>query len=553
MHAIDRATVQSFPFEESVKAGLSHVSVTPGEFYGQPGREHYRLLATLASKLTNSLILDIGTHMGSSALALSVNPTNRILSFDIQRKTPLRDLPNVSFELADLWDPDVRTFWEPTILKAAMIVLDIDPHSGTPEYEFYQWLKSKNYRGLLVLDDIWYFKGMRDNFWLKVPAADKLDISPLGHFSGTGVIAFQPQPFQFETLLGMRSIGELATLSAASPWTVVTAYFDLTRMPDASKSIRDRPRGHYLASAAATMSLEQNLVVFCEADSLEILKGMRPAHLLERTRFEVVDFESLPMTKYRSKIQQNRVEKPYQQDDRNTPSYYLLCMARYALLKRIIEENPFNSTHFAWLNICIERMGVKNVEHLDEVFLTSPPRDKVSTAYIDYLSRAAIADEPEFWKFGRCSMCSGFFTGRWDMLTEFCDRVEEKFLLYLEHGYGHADEQLFSPVYFDAPDLFEHYYADYQQMITNYVHTYENPDITLRLLIPKSKAAKDWRVCLAACEFLWTSHQKKTIALTDDQLKDLIVKYVSAASESGDLDAAKKTGALAEFHRLSRA
>ena len=43
--------------------------------------------------------------------------------------------------------------------------------------------------------------------------------------------------------------------------------------------------------------------------------------------------------------------------------------------------------------------------------------------------------------------------------------MEKKFIHYVEKGYGHADEQLYSPVYFDNPDLFEHYYGDYQQII----------------------------------------------------------------------------------------
>lgn len=515
MAEITRAAIAAHPFESLVSASVSKFPIDAGEFYGRPGQQHYRLLSFLAAQFTGQTILDIGTHKGSSALALSTNPANEVISFDIQRKVPLYDLPNVSFELANLWDPAVRKHWESTILGAAMIVLDIDPHDGPMELEFYEWLKAKNYKGLLVCDDIWYFKGMRDNFWFQVPTEHKLDITPLGHWSGTGIIAFEPQSWcaGWETFQGIRSIAPQPT----SPWTVVTAYFDLTRMPDASDAIKARDRKHYFESARATFALDQPLVVYCEPDALEDLKALRPQRLMEKTKFITVNFEDLPLTKYRDQILENRKTHPTT-DPRNTASYYLLCMARYALVKRTIAENPFGSTHFAWLNICIERMGYKNVAHLEDVFLGTP-RDKVSTAYIDYIPRADTTVPAEYFKAGgRCSLCSGFFTGRAAEFRQFCDAIEAQFMTYLEAGYGHADEQLFSPVYFANRDLFEPYYGDYFQMITNYRATHENPEITLRLVIPKSFAAGDKATCAAACNFLLASHKNGWVTLNAGQL-----------------------------------
>lgn len=526
MVEVTRASIAAHPFESLVSASVSKFPIDVSEFYGRAGQQHYRLLSFLASQFNNSTILDIGTHKGSSALALSTNPTNQVISFDIQRKVPLYDMPNVSFELANLWDPVVRKLWESTILGAAMIVLDIDPHDGPMELEFYKWLKEKEYKGLLVCDDIWYFKGMRDNFWFQIPTEHKLDITPLGHWSGTGIVAFEPQPFIWETFQGLQ---EVCQLRPPSPWTVVTAYFDLTRMPDASDAIKARDRKHYFQSARATFALDQPLVVYCEPDAVEDLKALRPSHLMEKTRFIPVDFESLPLSQFRDRIVENRKKHPTT-DPRNTPSYYLLCMARYALIKRTIEENPFGSTHFAWLNICIERMGYKNVAHLDDVFM-GEPRNKVSTAYIDYIPYKDTQDPANYFKTGgKCSLCSGFFTGRAAEFNEFCDKVEAQFMKYLEAGYGHADEQLFSPVYFENRDIMEPYFGDYFQMITNYRATHENPEITLRLVIPKAHAAGDMTTCAAASAWLLRSAAEGWITLSEETRK-MLELYASAAAD----------------------
>jgi hypothetical protein len=518
MAQITRAAVRAHPFEILVAESATKIPIDRAEFFEGPGQQHYRLLSYLAHQFNGQTIIDIGTHKGSSAAALSTNPKNHIHSFDIERKVPLSDLSNCTFHLANLWDPATRRFWAPTILGAALIVLDIDPHDGFLEMDLYKWLRDNNYRGLVVCDDIWYFKGMRDSFWFEIPTEHKLDITALGHWSGTGVIAFEPQYWvgSWETFQGLQVPGARRP-SGTGPWTVVTAYFDLTRMSDASPAIKARDRRHYFQSARATFALDQPLVVYCDPDAVEELRALRPERLMSKTRFIPVDFETLPLTRYRNLIAENRKRHP-SKDPRNTPSYYLLCMARYALIKRTIVENPFGSTHFAWLNICIERMGFKNVAHLDDVFL-GPPRDKVSTAYINYIPHIETKN-PAFYfaNGGRCSLCSGFFTGRAQEFREFCDKVEAQFMKYLEAGHGHADEQLFSPVYFENRHLFDLYFGDYQQMITNYRATHENPEITIENIVKKSFAAGDRDTCAAACCFLMRSAQEGWLKFSNEQL-----------------------------------
>jgi len=463
----------------------------------EPGREHYKLLAYLSSLFNDSNIFDIGTHRGSSALALSYNSSNKIYTFDLIDKIQhgeksIKNKSNIFFSTDNLLDMKEREKWESKILSSPLIFLDIDPHEGKLEYQFYEYLLSKNYKGMLVCDDIYYFKGMRDNFWYLIPTEHKTDITHLGHWSGTGVISFVPQKIVWE-----------GSFQPKNNWTLVTAYFDLTKMKDASTEINKRPVEHYLSQSNATLSIDHNMIVFCDPDMKNRILNIRPKHLHSKTLIITQSFEDFPMSQYRDKIINNRNEKPYCFDNRNTASYYLFCMARYAMLKQAMSEDPFNSTHFAWINICIERMGYSNLVHLEEAFNLN--RDKVSTCYIDYVSPSLINNVNEYFKFGRCSMCSGFFTGSKDNMNKFCNLIENKFLEYLNQGYGHADEQLFSPVYFENPELFEWYLGDYQQMITNYAYVYEAPEAPMNNLIRNSFNDKNREICHKACNILLKS------------------------------------------------
>jgi Bacterial protein of unknown function (HtrL_YibB) len=498
------------------------------EFFEKPGKNHYYLLAYLSTKFNNVNILDIGTHYGKSALALSYNKTNQIHTFNIQDQISnqaIRDAPNIHFHISNLLDPSTQKEWIPFILQCPFIVLDIDPHNGTEELEFVNFLVQIKYKGFLVCDDIWYFKGMRDNFWYKLETETneykKYDITLLGHWSGTGVISFN-KDICFPS-------------NDVSNWTLVTAYFNLSISPDANQKIKERDSDYYFSHAISTLSLPYNLVIYCDEESLETIKSIRPAFLADKTQYIIRNFYDLKFKKngqlldknfsdYREKIADNRKNNNYYIDNRNTPSYYLFCMARYLMLKEVIEENNFGSTHFAWINFCIERMGFQNLVHLEEALAVN--RDKFSTCYIDYISEAIVRDVPQYYWYGRCSMCSGFFTGNSEYMYKACDLIENRFLQFLEMGHGHADEQLYSAVYFDYPEIFDHYYGDYYQMITNYKYIYDAPDAPINNFIRNSFDAGNYKKCYEACQYVWKSHCLGKCNIPDNWLEYLFIKYM---------------------------
>lgn len=452
------------------------------EYLDISSREHYKLLAWFSTKFNNTEIFDIGTHMGASSCALSYNNTNIVHSFDINLSKLVARKSNCQYHEENLWDENIRNKWKDLLLNSSLIFIDIDPHEGYMEYEFYEWLVENNYKGILILDDIWHFKGMRDNLWYKIHST-KFDVTDVGHWSGTGIVDFSNQLsyIKYDT----------------SNWTLVSAYFNLTKELDASTEIKNRPLEHYLSTANSTMGIEQNLVVFCDSESKSLLEKLRPIHLIHKTKYIVMEFSDFEIVKNREKIIQNRKNNPYHFDNRNTASYYLFCMTRYIMLNRIIEENPFNSTHFAWINVCIERMGISNIKSLNRIL--SLNRDKFSTCWIDYQPKKLVENYPEYFKFGRCGMCSGFFTGRADYFKEFNKYILEEFYDCLEKGYGHADEQLYSIVYWKHPEIFEPYFGDYQQMITNYDNVIENIEAPIRNLIQNSFNHEDYEVCIQGC------------------------------------------------------
>ena len=160
-------------------------------FFGPPGKEHYQLLKNLGNVLDGVEIFDIGTWMGASALALAFNKNNIVHSFDLTHSFSLPQRSNIVYHLEDIvTDTPSREQWKDRILASPLIFLDIDPHIGTDEYAFYEWLRDNQYKGTLICDDIHHFEGMRTNFWNKIPTEFKTDLTSQGHWSGTGKVKF---------------------------------------------------------------------------------------------------------------------------------------------------------------------------------------------------------------------------------------------------------------------------------------------------------------------------------------------------------------------------
>jgi len=508
------------------------------EFFDKPGRNHYYLLAYLSTLFNNSNIIDIGTHLGKSSLALSYNKTNVVHTFNIEdqiKNSKIKDRQNIQFHIENILEDSIQEKWYDIIINTPIIVFDIEPHNGSYEYEFYKYLMSIGYQGIVVWDDIWYFKEMRDNFWYLIPNDIKYDLTLIGHWSGTGITCFAKN----------NPICKILPKIDISNWTIVTAYFDLTKYDDANMLIKERDNNYYFTHAISTLSLPWNMVIYCDLKSLKRIQTIRSFYLREqsalKTRYIIRDFDNLKFNKngnimekrfndYRNQIKNNRVGKQIYNDERNNPSYYLFCISRYLFLQETIEQNPFESTHFAWLNFCIERMGYSNLLHLEEAL--SINRDKFSTCYIDYVPEDTVRNLPYYYMYGgRCSMCSGFFTGNSAYMYKACELVIDYFLKFLDLGYGHADEQLFSAIYFDYPNIFCHYYGDYHQMCTNYVSIYENAEAPIYNFIRNSFKNHNYIKCLEACQYVLKSYNIGNCTIQDGYLQELKERLLICENE----------------------
>ena len=161
-----------------------------------PG-EHYKLLAGLIAHIRPSTVVEVGTFLGLSALAIRkiLPPAGRLVTFDVfpwdsfsatcLRQSDFSD-GRIEQRLGDLADPKFFRDHVELLAKAQVIFLD-GPKNLIFERAFLENLKTVPFieTPLLVIDDIRLWNML--DIWREIQLP-KLDITSLGHFTGTGLV-----------------------------------------------------------------------------------------------------------------------------------------------------------------------------------------------------------------------------------------------------------------------------------------------------------------------------------------------------------------------------
>lgn len=163
-----------------------NLSIYNEYLYLDSGKEHYQLLANISSNLNDKIIYDIGTNYGASALALAFNKKNNIVSYDIVNLLPCEiNEQNIKFEIGNCLNDDA-------LLNADLIFLDT-AHDGSFEEIFLDHLVVKQYKGVVIMDDVNEYPILRllaENI-SQTNGFEIIDLTRVGHYSGTLALIFK--------------------------------------------------------------------------------------------------------------------------------------------------------------------------------------------------------------------------------------------------------------------------------------------------------------------------------------------------------------------------
>lgn len=161
-----------------------------------PG-EHYKFIVGLVAEIEPKTVIEIGTATGLSALAMmpSLAREARLYTFDI---VPWHDFPETCLQtedfadgrlnqiIGDVGDPTVMTRHRDLFRKADLLFVD-GPKDGFFEQKLLDLLSEMGLpkQPILLFDDIRVWNMLA--IWRGIQKP-KMDVTSLGHWSGTGLV-----------------------------------------------------------------------------------------------------------------------------------------------------------------------------------------------------------------------------------------------------------------------------------------------------------------------------------------------------------------------------
>lgn len=163
---------------------LRQISINQNDWL-PAGQSEYKLYAYLSTWFNKTTILDIGTRTGGSALALSHNPNNQVRSYDlVEQGASSIEKENITWNIGNFME-DEEIDWD----NVSIVMIDVDPHDGSQERVMMDWLREKEWKGILIHDDIGPDWPDIKLMWEEIPE-EKFDVTEIAHMSGTGIVNF---------------------------------------------------------------------------------------------------------------------------------------------------------------------------------------------------------------------------------------------------------------------------------------------------------------------------------------------------------------------------
>lgn len=273
-------------------------------------------------------------------------------------------------------------------------------------------------------------------------------------------------PDRLKLLLDTWKDMSLYSAAAVKPTlTLVTAFFDLAKREKTTR----RPASEYLLHGQKLCEIAIPMVVFTDEEFVPIIREMRKKARHDLiTRIVAFPFEQLPYFERRAQIERNRSTHKIDllTPTKDTLNYQVLNWAKPWLVRRVIDENPFQSTHFMWHDFGLAHVAKMDSAVKDGVYSDLP--DKIKYLAIRAPHKALLENWPEYFKTYHWYFGGGFFKGPRDKLVEFHAEFEILLDRILTSGYAPLDQEIFALVVHRIPQLFEAYYGDYAGMLENY-------------------------------------------------------------------------------------
>ena len=193
--------------------------------YGSDIGHYCAILVHLSTYFNDSIIVELGTLYGNSAIALSYNKSNKVYTYDIEHRAEAsekfesEEFKNIEYIIGNC----IENNWQGTVssqahayvkdkntpfktdreifLSSKLIFLDVDPHDGIQEAAVLNFLVENDWKGVMICDDIGPQHPPMHVWWNNIELPTYTIRNKYAADKGTGVVCFGEQEVLSEVRL----------------------------------------------------------------------------------------------------------------------------------------------------------------------------------------------------------------------------------------------------------------------------------------------------------------------------------------------------------------
>ena len=259
--------------------------------------------------------------------------------------------------------------------------------------------------------------------------------------------------------------------------TIVTMLYDVRKKEGNSDNKNQLNRGiqkYCNLASEFILKLPYNLIIFTDdCEVIKFIENIKKSNIMIYNK----PFEETYYYNHFDKLVE--LQKTFHIINGNikqeTPMYIILNNNKFDFMESAIELNPFNSSHFIWMDFGINHVA-KNTELIHE-WITKVP-DKIKQLCINPYTENN--SPKEHFQFIYHNMAGGLFSGSSQNLLKYCDLFKKKTEEIYNDNWYQIDEAVMTMVQRENPSLFDLFYGDYMGIISNYLYPVHNLDLIFK-------------------------------------------------------------------------
>lgn len=251
----------------------------------------------------------------------------------------------------------------------------------------------------------------------------------------------------------------------SNPITFVTGLYDINRESNGD----GRKFEQYLSWFKDTLKIQRPMVVFVEESLVSFVKEHRgdlPTKIISQELEEIPYFylndeikRIISSDEYRNKMSCiTRLEC-------NLSLYNVVIYSKFLWVKQAIQDNPFESDYFMWIDAGLSRFFPQHEVNIGEIYPTENALEtlletkesvliQTSMSYYPDIVNAEKCDENYFWD-ARTWVMAGLWGGGSKILDQFCDIINHIFLeKMLKNSIINNEQNAMAYAYKNNEDMF---------------------------------------------------------------------------------------------------